>query len=75
MLLSLKLYSSNTKIEILKEVTTIDASDIKEYIIGMQIIQKKLWDIDTSGDHCESQPAAYMTNLLKNLNEDQTKDI
>lgn len=59
----------------MKEVTKIDASDIKAYVIDMQIIQIKLRYIDTTRDHFESKLAAHMTRLPENLIEEQTKDI
>lgn len=75
MLISLKPDSSNKRIEIVKEVKTIDSSNIKDYAIGMKTIQKKLRAIDTNGDHYESLAYAHMNRPLENLNEDQTQGI
>lgn len=37
----------------MKEVITINSSDIKVYVIDMQTIQKKIRDIYENGDHYE----------------------
>lgn len=45
--------SSNKRIEILKEVTSIESSNIRSYVVGMQTIHKKVRYIDTSREHYE----------------------
>lgn len=75
MLLSLKPDSSSKRVEILKEVSTIDSEDIQAYVIAAQHLQKTFRDIDSGGSHYESKPSAHMTRLLENLSEDQTDKI
>ena len=74
-LLSLKPDSNVKRLAILKKVQDIDSSDIEAYVIAMQDIQKELKDIDLKMEYYETKPPAHMNRLLKNLSEEQTKQI
>lgn len=75
MLISIKPDCNLKRLEILKDVSKVVSSDITEYVIIMQTIQKKLKDIEMNAEHHETRPAAHMNQLLENLSEDQTKNI
>lgn len=66
---------NSKRLDIIKKVANVDSSNIKEYVITMQDIQKELKNIILNDKHYETKPAAHMNGLLEKLSEDQTKKV